>query len=214
MAEDKRRLTALGSRKREHILRAAESEFEKFGFGGARMQRIADSAGVPKANIHYYFANKMMLYDAVLTNVIELWNKALTPIEAEDDPADVLEKYVRMKVELSRLYPAATRIFALELLNGGPHLSSQLDSQTRKWTRRRAVEINGWIQNKRILPIDPFHLIFMIWSTTQHYAESETQIKSIYKKKNLTKSDYDKLANSLTTMVFRICGIDRSVASN
>ena len=210
VAVDSRRITVLGSRKRDHILRAAESEFERFGFRGARMQRIADSAGVPKANIHYYFANKMALYDAVLGNVIDLWDKALAPIEAIDDPAEILEQYVRMKVEFTRLYPTATRIFAIELLNGGPHLSKELDSQTQKWTRLRATEINEWIKSKRILPIDPLHLIFMIWSTTQHYAESETQVKSIYKKNTLTRSDYDKLADSLTTMVLRICGLSHT----
>ena len=46
-----RKITEIGSQRREHILRAAETEFEKYGFNGARMQRIADTAGVPKANI-------------------------------------------------------------------------------------------------------------------------------------------------------------------
>ena len=202
-----RKTTALGSRKREHILRAAEREFERVGFNGARMQNIADQANVPKANIHYYFKNKQALYDAVLSNVVALWNNALAPIESNDDPAVVLENYIRMKVEFSRLYPSATRIFALELLNGGAHLSPQLIAETRKWTRQRAEEFTGWIKEKKILPIDPYHLIFMIWATTQQYADAETQITAIYKKKKLAKQDFDHLADSLTTMIFRICGI-------
>ena len=203
-----RKITALGNRKRDQILRAAEQEFEKFGFGGARMQRIADAGGVPKANIHYYFANKLALYDAVLANVISLWDQALAPINVNDDPAVVLENYVRLKVEFTRLYPSATRIFAQELLNGSPNLSDQLDTDTRSWTRQRAREINRWIRSGQIAPIDPHHLIFMIWSSTQHYAESESQVTSIYKKSSLTKRDYDRLADSITTMVLRICGLD------
>ncbi|MGI9315999.1 MAG: TetR family transcriptional regulator C-terminal domain-containing protein [bacterium] len=202
-----RKITEVGSLKKEHILSAAEAEFEKFGFNGARMQRIADTAGVPKANIHYYFSNKQALYDAVLSRVIEIWNQALAPIDATDDPATVLENYVRMKVEFTRLYPTSTRIFAIELLNGGQHLSGQLMKETRNWTRARAKEIQSWIEQGKILPVDPYHLIFMIWSSTQHYAESETQVLSIIHKKKLSRSDYDSLADSLSVMVLRICGL-------
>lgn len=202
-----RKITEIGSQRREHILRAAETEFEKYGFNGARMQRIADTAGVPKANIHYYFSNKQALYDAVLARVVELWNQALAPINVSDDPAAVLENYVRMKVEFTRLYPTSTRIFAIELLNGGQHLSKQLMRETREWTRDRAKEIQYWIEQEKILPVDPYHLIFLIWSGTQHYAESETQVLSIYHKKKLSRSDYDHLADSLTTMILRICGL-------
>ncbi|TIV35892.1 MAG: helix-turn-helix transcriptional regulator, partial [Mesorhizobium sp.] len=40
------------------ILLAAEKVFAEAGFGGATMQLIADLAGLPKANLHYYFATK------------------------------------------------------------------------------------------------------------------------------------------------------------
>lgn len=202
-----RKITEIGSLKRGQILQAAETEFEKYGYSGARIQRIADAAGVPKSNVHYYFSNKQSLYDAVLARVIELWNQALAPINVSDDPAIVLENYVRMKVEFTRLYPTSTRIFAIELLNGGQHLSKQLMKETRDWTQDRAREIQGWIEQEKILPVDPYHLIFLIWSTTQHYAESETQVLSIYRKRKLSQSDYDRLADSLTTMVLRICGL-------
>jgi len=209
MTAAERKVTTLGNRKREVILRAAESEFEKYGYSGTRMQNIADIAGVPKANVHYYFANKQALYDAVLSNVVALWNQALQPIDVSDDPAEVLDQYVRSKVEFTRLYPAATRIFALELLNGGQHLNKQLDKEIRKWTRNRARELEHWIKQGRILPVDPYHLIFMIWSSTQHFAESETQVKSIYRRQSLVKNDYQRLADSLSTMVMRICGLEQ-----
>ena len=205
-----RKITAVGTRKRDHILRAAEQEFERYGFSGARMQRIADLAQVPKANVHYYFKNKAALYNAVLANVIALWDEALAPINTEDDPKEILTQYVQKKVEFTRLYPAATRIFALELLQGAHHMSKHLDNQTRKWTRERASEIDSWVQAKKILPVDPYHLIFLIWATTQHYAQAEVQVKSIYKKKKLSEKDYAALSESLIGMVLRICGLEES----
>lgn len=207
MAASGRGLTPLGNRRRDQILRAAESEFEKYGYEGARIRRIADIAGMPKANVHYYFDNKAALYEAVLSNVVSLWNTALTPIDAEADPATVLETYIRMKVELTRLYPTATRIFAQEMLSGWQHISERLEQETREWTERLAAEIENWIRQNDILPVDPYHLIFLIWATTQHYAESGTQVGSIYRKKRLTRLDYNRLADSLVIMVFRICGL-------
>lgn len=210
MAGSKRTITPLGSRRRDQILRAAEAEFERYGYEGARMQRIADLAGVPKANVHYYFANKAALYDAVLSNVVDLWNTALAPLDADADPARVLEDYIRMKVELTRLYPAATRIFAQEMLSGWQHLPAHLEAETREWTERLAREIDNWIKQGRILPVDPYHLIFTIWATTQRYAEAGTQVRSIYRRKKLRRKDHDQLADSLVSMVHRICGLDTS----
>lgn len=205
-----RKITPLGNRRRNQILRAAEEEFERYGFAGARMQRIADIAGVPKANVHYYFASKSALYNAVLSNVVTLWNAALAPIDANADPAQVLEDYVRMKVDLSHRYPAATRLFAREVLNGWPHLSTKLERETQAWTDNLATEIDSWIRQGRIVPVDPYHLIFVIWASTQRFAESETQVKSIYRKKALNRRDHDRLADSLVTMVLRICGLDNN----
>lgn len=208
VSRPKRRITPLGNRRRDQILRAAEAEFEKYGYEGARIRRVADIAGIPKANVHYYFSNKAALYDAVLSNVVELWNTALAPIDADADPATVLETYIRMKVELTRLYPAATRIFAQEMLGGWQHISEHLEQETQEWTGHLAAEIENWIRQNNILPVDPYHLIFVIWATTQHYAESGTQVVSIYRKKRLTRRDYDRLADSLVTMVLRICGLE------
>ncbi len=207
-----RRITTLGNHRREQILRSAEKEFEQLGFAGARMQRIADNAGVPKSNVHYYFASKEALYDAVLSNVVDLWNAALAPIDPEADPASVLEDYVRMKVELTRRYPAATRIFAREVLNGWPFLSERLKRETREWAEALAADIETWIRQERILPVDPRHLIFVIWATTQHYAESDAQVRSIYRKRRLSRADHDRLADSLVSMVHRICGLEPTPA--
>jgi TetR/AcrR family transcriptional regulator len=206
--EKLRKISAIGEGKKRSILEAAVREFEKFSYGGARMQRIADDAGVPKSNIHYYFRSKRVLYNAVLKEVVELWDQAFESLNAEDDPRQVLTEFVQKKVEFTRLYPQATRIFTSEMLHGGPHLSDQLNDQMSRWTRERAEVIASWVVTGRISPIDPFHLIFMIWSSTQHYAQAELQIKSVYQKPQLGKKDFDEQASSLTTMVMRICGLE------
>ena len=209
-----RKASAIGNQRRELILSAAEKEFEKHGFGGSRMQRIADLANLPKANVHYYFNSKQALYNAVLDRIITLWDQTFPILTADDDPGVVLTEFVRKKVAFTYLYPSATRIFTSEILHGGYHLTDELHSRMTRWTLERASVIDHWVQQGKIKKIDSLHLIFLIWSSTQHFAQSEIQIKSVYQKDQLDKQDYDKQAASLTSMVLRICGLDQNPEKN
>ncbi|NOR44925.1 MAG: TetR family transcriptional regulator [Candidatus Delongbacteria bacterium] len=55
----------------EKILDHAGQIFKMKGFSGARMQEIADSAGINKAMLHYYFRSKKMLFDKIFENILD-----------------------------------------------------------------------------------------------------------------------------------------------
>ena len=57
----------------ESILAAAAEEFARYGFKGTSMNAIATRAGLPKANVHYYFNSKLGLYVEVMRHILELW---------------------------------------------------------------------------------------------------------------------------------------------
>jgi AcrR family transcriptional regulator len=68
----------------EKILEAAKTVFHRKGFEGARMQEIADEAGINKALLHYYFRTKENLFDAVFRSAFgEIFSKLFTTIESE-----------------------------------------------------------------------------------------------------------------------------------
>ena len=69
------------------ILEAAERVFAEAGFGGATMQLIADMAGLPKANLHYYYPTKEALYRRVVSQIFEIWLDAASSFDAAADPA-------------------------------------------------------------------------------------------------------------------------------
>uniref|UniRef100_A4SEG4 Transcriptional regulator, TetR family n=1 Tax=Chlorobium phaeovibrioides (strain DSM 265 / 1930) TaxID=290318 RepID=A4SEG4_CHLPM len=52
------------------ILQSAEKVFYRQGYDGARMQEIADEAGINKALLHYYFRSKERLFDAVFSDAV------------------------------------------------------------------------------------------------------------------------------------------------
>src|ERR1700741_5645691 len=72
------------------ILKAAEEVFATSGFSGARTAAIAQRAGVPKANLHYYFGTKEALYRRLLENILEAWLATGDQIRMEADPATAL----------------------------------------------------------------------------------------------------------------------------
>ena len=201
--------SSIGHQQRTKILDAAEQEFDQHGYGGARIQRIADLAKVPKSNIHYYFSGKQVLYNAVLERIVGLWDQTFVTVDADDDPATVLEDFIVGKVEFTRLYPEATRIFTSEVQHGAPHLDDYLKNRMTTWTQQRASVIDQWIDMGKIKPLNALHLIFMIWASTQHFAQAEMQIRSIYGKSRLSKQDFDQHAESLVNMIFRMCGLEQ-----
>lgn len=194
--------------KKRAIFLAAQKEFDQYSYAGARMQRIADNAGIAKANVHYYYSSKLQLYNEVLENVVMLWDDAFISLDADDDPKTVLSEFVQRKIEFTRLYPEATRIFTSEMLHGAPYLNKQLNQRMSEWTRQRAKVISQWVERGKIKKVDPYHLIFLIWSSTQHFAVCEPQIKSVYRQTSIGRQDYSSQSESLTTMVMRICGLD------
>lgn len=66
------------------ILDAAKNIFQKKGMDGARMQEIADEAGINKALLHYYFRSKKLLFEAVFTNAFSLLAPQLNKILNDD----------------------------------------------------------------------------------------------------------------------------------
>lgn len=70
----------------EKILRAARATFHKKGMEGARMQEIADRAGINKAMLHYYFRNKKQLFESVFMEDFRALAPELIHILSSDQP--------------------------------------------------------------------------------------------------------------------------------
>ncbi|MDD0976328.1 TetR/AcrR family transcriptional regulator [Pseudomonas fontis] len=189
------------------IIQAAEDEFARHGFKGTSMNTIALKAGLPKANLHYYFTNKLGLYVAVLSNIIELWDSTFNALSADDDPAVALAHYIRAKMEFSRRNPQASRIFAMEIISGGHCLSDYFSQDYREWFKGRAAVFQHWIDSGKIDPVDPVHLIFLLWGSTQHYADFATQICQVTGRSRLTKQDMEDASNNLIHIILKGCGL-------
>jgi len=196
--------------KTQIILKAAETEFVKHGYKGTSIQAISDAAGLPKANLLYYFPSKEKLYDALLKNIISIWNQAFTEISEQDDPAKTLEQYIHSKVEQAIHYPNASKIFAAEIIQGAPNLNEYLRIETRTWLKESCKIINSWITQGKMKKVDPEKLIFLIWSSTQHYATYQAELLIITDKSQYLQKDINDISDFLCDMVLSGCGLTAS----
>ncbi|WP_017446483.1 TetR family transcriptional regulator C-terminal domain-containing protein [Gayadomonas joobiniege] len=189
------------------ILKAAETIFANQGYEGASMNSIAVAAGVPKANVLYYFKSKDNLYETVLETILAEWNLGLTDISRDDDPAQALTSYIARKVRLACEQPMKSRLIANEMLRGAPFLSSHIREFTRPWFRGKVAVIEHWIESGKIQPINPEHLIFMIWASSQYYADYQTEILILQNKLEYEEQDIIEITQSLKQLVFAALGL-------
>jgi TetR/AcrR family transcriptional regulator len=161
------------------ILDAAEQVFAESGFGGATMQAIADGCGLPKANLHYYFASKEKLYRRVVERIFTVWLEAADSFETSASPEVALRRYITRKMQLSREHRYGSKVWANEVMHGAPIIQDYLESTLRDWTESRVAVIRRWIAAGAVQPLEPRWLLYMIWSTTQHYADFAHQIETL-----------------------------------
>ena len=190
------------------IIAAAEEEFVTFGFKGASMKRIAERAELPRANIHYYFKNKVDLYAAVLGDIVEVWNSTVADINPEDDPKETLTGYIRAKVLSAKNNPNASRIFASEIIHGAPHISQYLKQDYRVAILNITNGFQSWIDQGKMDAIDPMHLLFMIWGSTQHYADFGVQVRAAMDKDSLDDDDFERIIASITHIILKGVGLN------
>ena len=189
------------------ILGAGEKVFARAGFNGATMAAIADEAGLPKANLHYYFGSKSGLYEAVLARTLHDWLLPLDALLPEADPALALTTYIRAKMAMSAQRPDASKVFANELLHGAPVLGGLMRGELRIKVAAKAAVIDGWIAAGRMAPVDSTHLFFTLWAATQTYADFDQQVASVLGRKTLSARDHQRATEHVLSLILRGCGL-------
>lgn len=178
-AEKPRRRTRIQTEKRELILDAALEIFSQHGFRGATIDQIADGAGMSKPNLLYYFRSKEEIHITLMQRLLTTWLAPLRELDDVGDPISELRSYIRRKLEMARDYPRESRLFANEILQGAPRIMPMIEGELKTLVDEKAEVISGWMRSGRIVHTDPYHLIFSIWATTQHYADFDVQVRTV-----------------------------------
>ncbi len=184
------------------ILEAGERIFAQHGFRGSTMQMIADQAGLPKANLHYYFDSKEKLYRCVVEKIFEIWLQAASSFENSDEPKEALKLYIYEKMQISRRHPYGSKVWANEVMQGAPIIQDFLETQLRSWTDGRIESIQAWIAAGKIRPVEPRWVMYMIWATTQHYADFGHQIETLNADAPLSEAQWEAASETVFEVIW------------
>ena len=196
-----RRQTRISLEKTGKILEAALDIFSSSGFRGATLDQIAERAEISKPNLLYYFDNKEAIHRELLTRLLDTWLDPLKTMDPDGDPIEEIASYVRRKIEMARDFPRESRLFANEIMQGAPVIHIVLAGELKALVDDKARIIAAWADAGRIARVNPHHLIFSIWATTQHYADFSAQVQLVLGRDDVA---FDDAAEHLDTMFRRL----------
>jgi TetR/AcrR family transcriptional regulator len=173
------RPTRIQQKNRAAILEAALDVFSAQGFRGATVDQIASVAGLSKPNLLYYFPSKEAMHAALLTQLMDNWLNPLRDLNPDGDPMQEIMAYVHRKLQMSRDFPRESRLFANEIVQGAPRIHAALSMDLKNLVDDKTEVIQSWIEAGKIASVHPYHLLFSIWSLTQHYADFDVQIRTV-----------------------------------
>ena len=171
-----KKTSRIQQRNRRLILDAALDVFSQHGYRGATLDQIADAAGLSKPNILYYFEGKEEIHVTLLSQLMETWLDPLVTLDPDGDPLTEILNYVQRKLDMARELPRESRLFAGEILQGAPRMAPHLEADLKPLVDEKCSVIKSWMDKGHLAAVDPRHLIFSIWATTQHYADFEAQV--------------------------------------
>lgn len=171
--------TRIQRKKQEQILEAALDVFSQHGFRGSTIDQIAEAAGMSKPNLLYYFGRKEDIHKTLIERLMKTWLQPLVELNEKGDPMPEIRSYIRRKLEMARDFPRESRLFANEILQGAPRIIDMLEGELKQLVDEKAAILQRWMNEGKIRQTDPYHLLFAIWSTTQHFADFDVQVRAV-----------------------------------
>ncbi len=164
----------------EKIFNAARIVFQKKGFAGARMQEIADEAGINKAMLHYCFKNKELLFQAVFMNAFSLLAPQINEIfKSNDSVFDKIRKFTYSYISFVIQNPYLPQFVIQEMNNNPEFVMSFLKNENRPNPTLLIAQIEKEINEGIIIPTDPKHLLMNMISMTVFPFAAQMMIKGM-----------------------------------
>ncbi|MEY8882451.1 TetR family transcriptional regulator C-terminal domain-containing protein [Donghicola sp. XS_ASV15] len=195
-------MTRIQRKNTEAILEAALVVFSQYGFRGSTLDQIAKTAGLSKPNLLYYFKSKEAIFTEVLEGLLDNWLDPLREMKEDGDAIEEILGYMKRKLQMSRDFPRESRLFANEIIQGAPRMMHAIEGELKELVDEKVKIIRKWSADGRIAETDPYHLIFSIWSLTQHYADFDVQVRAILRED--TDEIFDEAESYLTTLFTRM----------
>ncbi|MEI6172682.1 MAG: TetR/AcrR family transcriptional regulator [Bacteroidota bacterium] len=164
----------------ERILDAAKKIFHSKGFDGARMQEIADEAGVNKSLVHYYFRNKDNLFRAVFEDAFSrLMAKLNEVFFSELSFSSKIETFLNYYIS----FLSQNSFLPLFILNGLYEKPEEIKAMLQKMKlspERLMEQLRKQVKEEFNLDIDPFHLYINILALSIFPVVANPLIRTVF----------------------------------
>ena len=195
--------TRIQTKNKETIREAALEVFSTYGFRGSTLDQIANEAGLSKPNLLYYFPSKEAIHGDLLSSLMENWLDPMREIDPKGDPQEEIVGYMKRKMQMSREFPRESRLFAMEIIQGAPRIGGALSGELKELVDKTALLFQAWMDAGRLSASNPHHLIFSIWSLTQHYADFDVQVRAVLGK----DTDFDEAEEFLVGLYRKLLAV-------
>ena len=152
----------------ERILTAAKKVFLLKGMAGARMQDIADEAGINKALLHYYFRSKEKLFETIFKEASgQFFPKIAHIIDSEIPFFQKIERFCSEYINMMQ-QNAYLPLFVLNEINQRPEhfLQKVWTGRSKPDPQKFLDQIEREIKKGKIRRVSPLHLLMNLISMT------------------------------------------------
>jgi AcrR family transcriptional regulator len=164
----------------EKIFNAARVVFQKKGFSGARMQEIADEAGINKAMLHYCFKSKELLFKSIFMNAFGQLAPQINEIfNSQDTVFEKIKKFTHSYISFVILNPYLPQFIIQEMNNNPEFVMSFMNFENRPNPSILIAQIEKEIAEGIIQPIPPKQLLLDVFSMTVFPFAAQMMMKGI-----------------------------------
>jgi len=187
----------------QKIFEAALDVFARKGHEGARMQEIADVAGINRALLHYYFRSKRQLYETCLGHCFKRFMQALGPKLSDTRSfADALGAYIDGYIDYIRDHREVALLMLNENLSGGTLLGEHLELAFESGTAPQRImedRIRAAIEDGEIRAVDPKHTLLTIVSACLFFFVALPTVSHLHPQ---AREDFDAFVEARKRHVF------------
>ncbi len=183
---------------RRTILAAASEAFAEKGYAATRIATIAELAGLPKSNVHYYFKSKENIYAKVLEDIAPSYLSACMPVLEDDEtPIEALTHTLIRMIRLFERQPFASKVIMAELREGARRLPREFFARWTAQTQSSLAGIRQWVDRGLLAPVDPEHALLTIWAIAQSCVSRGWQLPGLRSE----AMDYDAAASNAARLL-------------
>ncbi len=186
------------------IFDAALRVFARKGQDGARLQEIADEAGIHRPLLHYYFRTKQQLYEAVAERMFTQFMATFDAPAEGGRFADTLRAFIEHYVDSVREHPHAAMWMVAENMAGNPILGEMLARAfaTEGSPQRTMLEaIEQAVETGEIRPVNPRQLLLTLVSSCVFFFVTLPTVKMM---NPLAAEDFDAYVEERKEHVFDV----------